>query len=323
MTEDILKYADVFPPGMRIEVELPLAEEKQFRDDAKIIFVHQDLLVFQLTRELLPESVTLDTGTVIHLRTGKEGKGYRCRAILLNHDRHSRFKIRLTGAPIPFNDREFFRIDVFIPLAYRPKSAQGLWRLQEALPESPAGSHHPKSDRAEIGATLKQPLPVAANLSGAGVRINIPERFEIDELLDLTLYLPFGQASTMTLVGQVVHVEEVSPAGDPYPLFGTALHFVSLDDAQRETLIGFIQRMEVEQIRRLREQPLLQGEQALTSAVKPLVLNRRVKTTLWAILLTLLFASIVLALVNYRRDRPQGEIERTFEEQIQKLIDRR
>jgi len=323
-TDDILKYADVFPPGMRIEVELPLLEEKQFRDDAKIIFVHQDLLVLQLTRVLLPETVILDTGTVIYLRTGKKGKGYRCRAILLSHDNHSRFKIRLTGEPLPFNDREFFRIDVFIPLAYRRRSEQGRWTLQEAeQPASSSGEHHPEAGKAAIDSTQKQPLPVAANLSGAGVRINIPERFEIDERLDLILYLPFGQARTMTLVGRVVHVEELSPAGDPHPLFGTALHFVSLDDPQRETLIGFIQRMELKQMRRLREQALRQDEQAAEGEVKPFALNRRVKMALWAILFTLLFASIVLFLDNYRRNRPKGEIERTFEEQIQKIIDRK
>ncbi len=323
MTEDILKYADVFSPGMRIEVELPLSEEKQFRDDAKIVFVHQDLMVLQLTREMFPESVILKTGTEIHLRTGKKGQGYRCRAILLRHDSRSRFRIRLTGDPLPFNDREFFRIDVFIPLSYRPKSDHNRWISKGNEPKSSSGEHHPEVAQTEIGAPQKKPLPVAANLSGVGVRINIPERFEIDDLLELTLYLPFGEVNTLTLVGQVVHVEELSPTGDPHPLFGTALHFVSLDDSQRETLIGFIQRVQLKQIRRLREQPLLQGREAAGGEVKPLGLSRRVKITLWAILLALLCAGIVLSLDNYRRHMTKGEIEKTFEGEINKIIERR
>jgi len=323
MTEDILKYADVFSTGMRLEVELPLSEEKQFRDDAKIVFIHQDLLVLQLTREMFPESVILETGTEIHLRAGQKGKGYRCRAILLSRDSRSRFKIRLIGEMLPFNDREYFRIDVFIPLSYRPHSDHGRWTTTEPEPESCFRDDHTKVGQAEICATQKQPLPVAANLSGAGVRINIPERFEIDQLLDLKLYLPFGGASTMSLVGQVVHVIELNRAGDPHPLFGTALHFVSLDDSHRETLIGFIQRMQLKQIRRLRELSVPQGEQAGAGEVKPLVSRRTLLRILWAILLTLLFASTILYLDNYRRNKTKGEIERTFEEQIQKIIERR
>lgn len=323
MTEYILKYAEVFSVGTRIEVELPLSEEKQFRDDAKIIFIHQDLLVLQLTREIFPETVILETGTEIHLRTGKSGKGYRCSAILLSRDSRSRFKIRLTGEMLPFNDREFFRIDVFIPLSYRPHSAPDHWPASEAEPKSPPRERPAKAGQTEVGATQEQPLPVAANLSGAGVRINIPERFEIDELLDLTLYLPFGGASTMNLVGQVVHVVELGRAGDPHPMFGTALHFVSLNDSQREALIKFIQMVQLKQIRRLRELSLLQGVPAVGSEVKPLVSREMALKISWAILLTLIFAGIILYFDDYRRNKPKGEIERTFEEQIQKIIERR
>jgi len=323
MTEDILKYADVFSTGMRIEVELPLADEKQFRDDAEIVFVHQDLLVLQLTRELFPEAVILETGTEIHLRTGKKEKGYRCRAILLNCDGHSRFKIRLVGEMIPFNDREFFRIDVFIPLAYRPRFVPGRWVTKEAQPEIAFREYRAEVTEALSGATPEQPLPVAANLSGTGVRINIPERFEVDALLDLTLHLPFGAACTMTLVGQVVHVVELGRAGDPHPLFTTSLHFISLDDAQREALVGFIQRVELQQIRRLREPSSLPGGEAEAIEVTPLLSKRKLLTILWTILSMLVLASIVFSIDYYSRHRTKGEIERTFEEQIQKIIERK
>jgi hypothetical protein len=280
-------------------------------------------MVLQLTRETLPKSVILETGTEIYLRTGKEGEGYRCGAILLNCDNYSCFHLRLTGEVLPFNERQFFRIDVFIPLSYRPYSDHGRWPSNEAEPESPSGEYHGEVGQAEICAPQNEPLPVAANLSGAGVRINIPERFEIGELLDLTLHLPFGDANTMTLVGQVVHVVELSRAGDSNPLFGTALHFVSLDDSHRETLIRFIQRVQLKQLIRLREQSLLQERQVVGAEVEPLFSRRRVHMILWAILLALLMANIVLSLDYYRRNRNKGEIERTFEEQIRKIIERR
>jgi hypothetical protein len=323
MAEDVLKYADYFPIGMRVEVELPLAEGNLLREDARIVFAHRDLLELQLSRHIIPDSVILEIGTDLFLRTGKKGKGYRCRALFLRCDSQSRFHVRLTGEIIPLNEREFFRIDVFIPLLYRPYSEHGRVGMREGGLNSPSEGAQSGENRAGMGADLKRPFPVAANLSGAGVRINMPERFEIDELLELTLYLPFGDASTMTLVGQVVHVIELSRAGDPHPLFGTALHFVSLDDSHRETLIRFIQKVQLKQLRRLREQSLLQVRQAVEAEVEPLFSRRRVLMIFWAILLALLFANIVLTLDNYRRNRNKGEIERTFEEQIRKIIERR
>ncbi len=198
MIEDVLKYVDYFPIGMRVEVELPLAEGKLLRDDARIVFAHRDLLELHLSRHIIPESVILEIGTDLFLRTGKKGKGYRCRAIFLRSDSQSRVHVRLTGEIIPFDEREFFRIDVFIPLLYHPYSEHGRVGIKEVGLNSTSESAQRGENRAGMGADLKRPFPVAANLSGAGVRINIPERFEIDELLELTLYLPFADLRTMT-----------------------------------------------------------------------------------------------------------------------------
>jgi len=320
MAEDVLKYADYFPIGTRVEVELPLADGNLLRDDARIVFAHRDLLEFQLSRHIIPESVILEMGTDLFLRTGNKGKGYRCRAIFLRSGSHSRFHVRLTGEIIPFNEREFFRIDVFIPLLYRPYSKHGRGERREGdlSPSAQRGEN-----RAGMGTDPERPFPVAANLSGAGVRINIPERFEIDELLELTLYLPSGDLRTMTIVGQVVHVIELSRQGDPHPLFGTALRFVSMDDRHREALMRFIHRVQLQQLKQLREQSLHQADAALETGTEPIFSRRRVQKILLILLLTLLFAALVRYLVNYPSHRNKGEIERTFEDQIRKIIERR
>jgi hypothetical protein len=188
MAEDVLKYAEYFPIGTRVELELPLAEGNLLRDDARIVFAHRDLLEFQLSRHIIPESVILEMGTDLFLRTGNRGKGYRCRAIFLRSGSHSRFHVRLTGEISPFNEREFFRIDVFIPLLYRPYSKHGRGVMMEGGLNSPSAQRG--ENRAGMGTDPERPFPVAANLSRAGVRINMPERFEFNELLELTLYLP-------------------------------------------------------------------------------------------------------------------------------------
>lgn len=320
MTEDIQKYADCFSTGMRVDIEIPLPEGKVFRDDAKIVFFYQDLLELQLSRNVLPEAAVLETGTDFYVRTGKNGRGYRCRAILLRCESLSRMLMRLTGEVLSFNQREYFRIDVFIPLFYclhsdnerdgeRPKNLF----TGDLEYEKPAG----------IYSTPEKLLPVVANLSGAGVRINIPDRFEIDELLDLTLYLPSSDGRTMTLAGQVVHVMQLGRPGDTHPLYSTALRFVSVDDSERETLLKFIQKVQLEQLRRLRELSLQYSGRAEKRGEETIVSLKRVPRLLVTVSVMLVLAWLILALTNYYKNREKGEIEKTFEDQIRKLIDRR
>jgi hypothetical protein len=323
MTEDILKYAHYFSTGMRVEVELPLPEGKVFRDDANIVFFYQDLLELRLSRNILPEAAILEIGAVLYLRTGKKGSGYRCRAILLRCDSLSRLLMRLTGEILSFNEREFFRIDVFIPLMYRLYSDNDGETMGEERPKSLSGGVQGDEKPAEIDTALEKPLPVAANLSGAGVRINIPDRFEIDELLDLTLYLPSSDERTMTLAGQVVHVMQLGRPGDPHPLYSTALRFVSIGEPDRETLLKFIQKVQLEQLRRLREQSLNYSQRMDEMGEEPFFSRKRVLRVLYTISVALIFVCLILALANYRKNRDKGEIEKTFEDQIRKFIERR
>jgi hypothetical protein len=323
MAEYVLKYAEYFSVGMGVEVEIPLADGKQLRDGARIVSAHRDLLELQLSKHISPESVILEMGTDLFLRGGEKGEGYRCRAIFLRCDSLSRLHVRLTGDILHFNEREFFRVDVYIPLSYYPYSQPGRRGVGDESADNPPEMPQSSEIRAGMDADPNKPFPVAANLSGAGVRINIPECFGIDELLELTLYLPFGDSRMMTLVGQVVHVIELSRPGDPHPLFGTALRFVSMDDHHREALIRFIQRVQTEELKRLREDSLRRAAIPEESGTEPIFSRRRVVRMLLALISLLLFAGFVQFLDNYRHHRSKGEIERTFEEQIRKYIERR
>ncbi len=319
MKEDILKYANYFYKGMRVVVELPLPDGQVFRDDADIVFFHQDLVELRLSRTVLPEAAVLETGAELYLRTGKKGSGYRCRAILLRCDSPSTLLMRLTGEILSFNEREYFRIDVFIPLMYRKCSDH---ERKTERPKSLSNRDKGEEKPAETEAAPEKPLPVAANLSGAGVRINIPDRFEIDDLLDLTLYLPSSDGMTMTLAGQVVHVLQLGRQGEDHPLYSTALRFVSIDDAERETLLKFIQKVQLEQLRRLRVRSLQYSPSAEKGEDETFYSRKRVLRILYAISAALVFAFMILVLANHCRNREKGEIEKTFEDQIRKFIER-
>jgi hypothetical protein len=323
MAEDLLKYADYFSIGMRVEVELPLAEGNLLRDEASIVFARKDLLELQLSRQINPESVILEIGTDLFLRTGERGKGYRCRAIFLRCDNPNRLHVRLAGEIIPFNEREFFRVDVYIPLSYHPYSVHGRKEIRHEDTDSTSEVTQGIENRAGIDADQKRPFPVAANLSGAGVRINIPERFGIDDLLELTLYLQYVDSKKISVLGQVVHVTELSQPGDSNPLFGTALRFISMDDTHHEILLRFIHKVQANQLKRLREESLRQSALAVESVSDPIFCRRRVQAIILLIISLLLFAGFFQYLDYYHHHKNKGEIERTFEEQIKIIIDKK
>jgi hypothetical protein len=296
MAQDILKYEECFSVGQRIQVEIPLAGGKTFRDDAEIVSLQQDLLQLQLSRAVLPESACLAVGTLLYVRIGKSGNGFRCRGMVLACDSQSGLLVRLTGETLSLDDREFFRIDVYIPLTYC---------LQGADPDL----------------TPARPLPVAANLSGAGLRMQVPEHFPIDQFLDLTLVLPPEYGGAMHLTGQVVYVMELSRPDAVRRLFDTALRFVGVSVAHRDRLVKFIHAKELEQLQRLREQSaLLPAAEPGTCGWGSCTSREKVRLVLYGVAATLLAVWLILSLVDYYRAGRKGVIEKTFEDQIKKIL---
>ena len=322
MAKEFLKYEEHFSTGIRIQVEIPLPEKKIFRDDAEIVSFHQDLLELRLSRAILPLAAILEIGTPLYVRTGKKGAGFRCRGIVVEYDRLSGLLIRLTGEILSLNDREYFRIDVYIPLTYRLHAdADDTETNRKEIPETVSCDYQGEQNSATTNSEPENPLPVAANLSGAGVRVHIPDRFDIDRLLELTLFLPPAYGGPTTLTGQVVYVKQLGRAADTLRIFDTALRFVDVDDPLRENLVKFIHHMQLEQLKRLREHSLqFPAAEPERTGWGGLSFRKKVLLVLSVVLSALVVAWIILALAGYYSGRGKGEIEKTFEEQIRKLI---
>ncbi len=321
MAKNILRYEEHFSAGMRILVEIPLPGEKTFRDDAEILSLQHDLLELRLSRTILPEAANLEIGTPLCVRTGKKGRGFRCRGILLEYDGRSALLIRLTGEILTHNDREYFRIDVYIPLKYHLSADSAGTKAGEITAVASRDNQIGLVSAATASAP-EEPLPVAANLSGAGARIHVPDRFGIDRLLELTLFLPPAYGGAMTLKGQVVYVVPLGRQGDPRQLFDTALRFVDVDDPHRDSLLKFIHHMQLEQLRRLREQSAqllkIEPEKSGWRGFSP---RKKIILVLCAVSAALIAAGLILVLAGYYNSRSKGEIEKTFEDQVRKLID--
>lgn len=320
MKEEFSDYQLYFGAGMRVEVRFPRGEEESFRDGAVISLMVEDLVKLHLSREVLPRNVKADTGATIDIRGGKEGSAHCCSAIIVEDWDGALLTARLIGKVIPDEMREYYRIETYIPLRYRLEPDTSAEQIREQW----HSLRYPLSDTIKHTSSLvletvpsEEPVntsPLAANLSGSGIRIRIHDKLPTGTLLPMDLYLQLDTLKTVPVVGEVVQVSPLRTREGDAPLFSTALRFVCIDERDRDAVIGFISR---EQLARLRAH---QGGSVSIESLDYETYSQRKSLQRIGIVtgIILLFAAFAAALVFSRLNSPKGEIEQTFEREIQK-----
>ncbi|MBT1074383.1 PilZ-like domain-containing protein [Geobacter grbiciae] len=322
MKEEFSDYQKHFAAGLRVEVRFPRGQNKPFRDGAIITLQEEDLITLQISRDALPEDVRAETGTFVDIHTGKDGNAYCSRAIIVAERDGSQVTARLIGNVIPDEMREYYRIETYIPVRYQldldatPEQLQERWRAKRyPAQQSTDNAAHLSTDRETSPVTEpSRAVPLAANLSGSGIRIRTRDKFQTGTLLSMELYLPLEDLKIVPIIAEVVHVDPLRTKEGAPPLFSTALHFLCIDERDRDSVIRFIS---LEQLDRLRDH---QGGTVSISSLEYAAYSRRRRLlrSATAACIILLLGAIAFALVYYRLNSPKGEIEQTFEQEIRK-----
>ena len=327
MSEGAADYARHFKEGARVRVGVPLAGGGKFQEWGVVHSLEDDLLQLELSRDFLPLQATLSVGGIVDLSLFDREGARHCRSMVAGELREHGLLLRLVEGGTRHEPRQFFRQDVYLALEYRLPPSQSLqearerWRqrlwAQEFAAQSPDQDEAGGLDavRKEIRGRLEQKKkapPLAANLSGGGVRLNIPERLRPGMLIELTLYLPEPQR-VLELVGEVVQVRPL-PDGSR---FSTALSFRFIEEADRDRLIGYISSRQLAQL----------AQQAPRwPAPRPLQAPGRWRRLRLALLLALLTALVVLqicAIVARRKSGEKHEIQRIFDDALATYLKQR
>lgn len=357
---DMDEYARYFPVGKKVEVGIPLPNAEVFKDWAIIHEIDEDLVSLQLSRDILPVEVSIHYGQIFELRGGDEDNGYCCRAIVVSEGDARKLLLRLIGEIVSDELREFYRIDAFLPIKYFVSHEQKINRLQEqwkerrvrrqqlelekkdqrwtnmVMPESaelPLERHNdlPDTDNTEIApddnSTGEESIdswdtiiPLAANISGGGLRIVTHQGFEIGEYALLEILVPSPQR-VIDVIGRVVFANRNFAAGSDHEYYNTGVQFVYIDERDRDAIVSYISLIQQKRNRQLRERYLYRGSQDFDNEFElfGFVGTKRKVIRLLSTLLFLFFVVLVaLFFWNYVHEYPKGEIERTFEEGIKK-----
>lgn len=359
---DYDNYANYFPVGMKVGVGIPLANAGVFRDWAIIHEIDEDFVSLQLSRDQLPINVSLHVGQILDLRGGKDDSGYSCRAIIVAEGPLREILLRLVGEIVSDELREFYRIDAFLPIKYYISSEQNVDTLKQEWAErreqrqavdanshkrwdsslvlgraelpperrlEQTGDEQGEGDAEEEGEEQEDSwdtiVPLAANISGGGVRIITHQQFESGDFVLLEMLVPMPRR-IVDIVARVITANRNYAAGKDREYYNTGLQFVFIDERDRDAIISHISNVQLKRIRQLREQFLFRdnssagiGEQKAPPLLNWANLARRLGYTFIFLMVVMLFFNYFR---HYAKGHPKNEIEEIFEGGIRKYLEK-
>ncbi len=347
---DMDQYTSYFRAGMKVGVGIPMPNAEEFLEWAVIHEIDEDLLTLQLSRDQLPVEVTLHVGQILEIRGGQEDSGYSCRAIIVVEGEAQEILLRLIGEIVSDELREFYRIDAFLPIKYyipweqNPDVLKREWisrreqrQLEEleqkeqrwdstyvadsaGLPQEP----HQEENEYDADDSWDTIIPLAANISGGGIRIITHQGFVYGEFVLLEILIP-SPVRIVDAVVRVVFATRNYAAGVDQEYYNTAMQFVFIAERDRDAIINHISNVQLKRIRLMREKYLFRSiidEDELQEDGEPTSVGINWVLVAKRTVYTILFAAIVLMFYTYFnyyiQDRPKNEIEEIFEDGVRK-----
>jgi len=356
------QYSRYFSVGMKVGVSIPLPNASVFRDWAIVQDVDEDLIALQLSRDMLPAHVTLRYGQILELRCGGNNDNYCCRAMIVSESDARQLMLRLIGEIVSDDLREFYRIDAFLPIKYFVSREQNVERLRldweerrvyrlrqknhswsGKLPAADAQLPHERLQEREEAETESSEeskpteptayepwntiIPLAANISGGGLRLITHQGFEDGEYCLLEILVPSPQR-VVDVVARVVFANRNFAAGTDREYFNTGMQFLYIDERDRDAVVTYISTIQLMRNRQLLEEYMFrdkgggrhQEKAADTSGVSVKRIAILVATAVTILLIAIMMFNFFW---DYVHGHPKGEIEQTFEGGIRKYIEQR
>ncbi len=261
MIRHYLKYEMYFTPGARIRIGIPVSGGEVFREWGIFSSLELNVLSLCLSRKILPEYAQIGIGAILELQVSKEGVSYYCRGIVISEYDDDNLLLELISEIITTELREYFRIDTFLPLAYSVPAEQNSLRVKEKWTEQRelrrlrelSAEQRPGLEQQRLASPpttdWDQVMPISANISGGGIRTTINEKLQHGDLMILEIYLPLSLPKVVSAIGRVVYVNPVPLEGGPEILHDTAMHFLFIDERERDQIISYISETELKRIR--------------------------------------------------------------------------
>jgi len=347
------QYAKFFPDGTRVGVGIPMQNNELFRDWAIILSLDGDLATVQLSRDVLPADVDMQTGKVLELRVGVDGKGYRCSGVYVSDGADGTISLRLTGDVNSSELREFYRMETFLPFQLQISHEHNLdhvlkeWRdrrdqhlsdemarreemrlkRRDLMFRIAAGEFSEECDGNEatvpqlpdeasdhIDAAWDTVVAGSVNLSAGGFKFITSDHFELEQIVFVEAFIPISPPRIMVSVARIVFKNRNYYVGHDKEYWNVALQFLFIDERDRDAIVQLISNLELMRIRMARQKSLPSDSVATNNRFG------RLKMLFAGLVLIALIALIVGYLRVYSQSAIKNEIGESFENSIRKYL---
>lgn len=248
MAENSL-YSNQFSPDQQVNVTLRLKNKKLFESNAVVTAIEKDLLSMELIGSGLPADTEIEAGVEVNITFWTGWAHYRCSGTLENRGDGKHLCTRLFGEIIEEQRRDYFRLDLFVPVAYEIPSDQRLTAVEvqwaaarERLLFLPTPQMEPSGDGFKVvnWDGKEDLLPMSINLSGGGIRFKVSELLEAGTLLNIDLFLPLDPSRVIRVVAEVLRCNEIKLRWEKGTQYMAAMRFHRINEKERETIISYI-----------------------------------------------------------------------------------
>jgi PilZN1 domain-containing protein/PilZ domain-containing protein len=325
------RYGNFFPPGQRVQVGIPLTSGSTFAEWGTLYSLEDDLITVQLSRDQLPERAQLHLGSVLELKVSRDGTFFGCQALLVEEYEGMALALRLLGEMNVDDLREYYRIDVFLPFKYSvppgqiPAEVKSAWEAmqdQRAQRQNHQARFLPFRQDAppleEHDQAWQKLPPVAANISGGGLKVMLTDRLAKGTLVHIELFLPTSPPRVIDIVGRVVFATPFDECSINNRLFNTALTFHFIAERDRDAIVAFVSAQQLARLQTI--QVSVEAPAGREPDLRP---GRRqiLRWTIGAVIGLMALYLFARGLAGYYAGHEKHEIETIFERGLQKYLE--
>jgi len=242
-------YTQYFKEENQAKICINLADSKILDVTGLIRFIEGDRLTIELVGTEPVEELTAKSGSDVYITFWTGWSMYRCTAVLMQKIYGRRVFLRLTGPVIEKQTREYFRLDVSIPLCFTIPENQLLsaaheeWSAARGLMKESAAPELvacPGGFKVVRWNGQDEIAPRQVNLSAGGLRFKTSEYVQPQSLVAINLFLPLIPPRVIHTVAETIRCNEIVLGHEKGNMYITALRFHFISEKDRETIISFI-----------------------------------------------------------------------------------
>lgn len=248
MAKRKINYELFFKEGQQVKIGVRLSSNLLRESNGEISTFSENRAKVELLGDAPKAIAALEPGSRVTL-SGWSGWGFYCaEAILVAKISPQEFDLRLEGAVEEIQRREYFRLDVSLPVTIATPDQQTIAALSEQWEKKKARNQAAPPPRIfasakgyrAIDAAKKEYPAEDLNLSGGGLRLRMPSAVSGGTRIHVDIFLPATPPRIISTVAEVLRCNEVTLRIETAPIFIVAMKFILIEEKDREAIIAFL-----------------------------------------------------------------------------------